>query len=731
MIVYLHTRPPKGLRDLERALQGFAIDNGATIADNDLVLALLDAPLAAVLVPEAGSILGLDVDLDRLLLARVELDLGKSLELLDGSVDARLLLGRDVDLNNLGTLDAARVGHGRLDGDEVAVLPDLQVAKGKRGVAETVTKGEQHGAVGGLVEAVADVDVLAVQGAGGLGPEVEEGRVVLQADGEGEGKLAAGVDVAKEHVGDGVARLVAAVPRLHDGGDIGVPGHLHGRARLHDDDRVIVGGGHSGDEVVHGGRELHVVAVVALGFPVGVEPAADDDLVRVPGQRRRLGDLLLGVDALASAHAQRALAERHALGRERRRRRAAVLELDVVLFALGQLVGALLLDGAGAEKGVTLALLGGVLLTITVDKKLARAADDDTKLPGAVLLGNEVALVVCVPRLGLELGVVVVDKEVVGLCKGELVCAHAVGIGRRLVEDAHRHAGLALGGLGGATQHGQHLVRVGTDGELGLLAELGLDAVEGCDGVEGQERGRAAAVHLRVGANATKQGCRLRGVLVRRLRAVLLDAGGGALVDELEHGAGTLVEDMLADLVGVDAELEEVATEARRAGHLEVETGVGGLGGGVGAVPIAHDHAVPAPLLPQHVVQQLGVLAAVGAVDAVVGRHEGGRVGVAHGDLEGQGVDLTEGALRQYALDGVATVLLVVAYKVLDGGLDAGALDATHDGGSAEPGQHRVLAQRLEPTAAERATLHVDGGAEDGVGALCLGVLTHLAAGLF
>ncbi|TLS29344.1 hypothetical protein PpBr36_01550 [Pyricularia pennisetigena] len=353
----------EGLGYFERALQGLVIDDGAAVADNDLVLALLDAPLVTVLVPETGGVLGLDVDLDRLLAAGVELDLGEALELLYWPIDARLLLGRDVDLNNLGALDAARVGHGRLDGDELAVLgmADLEVAKGKGGVAEAVTKGEEHGAVGGLVEAVADVDVLAVQGAGTLGAEIEEGRVVLAADGEGQGELAAGVDVAKEDVGDGVARLVAAVPRLQDGGDVAVPGHLDGRARLHDDDRVLVGGGHGGDEVVHGRGQLHVGAVVALGLPVGVEPAADDDLVRVPGQRRRLGDLLLGVDDLAPAHAQGALAQSHALGRDGRGRRAAVLELDVVLFALGQLVRALLLDCAGAEKGVTPALLGGVV----------------------------------------------------------------------------------------------------------------------------------------------------------------------------------------------------------------------------------------------------------------------------------------------------------------------------------------------------------------------------------
>lgn len=314
-----------------------------------------------MLVPEACGVLGLNVDLDRLLLAGVELNLGEALELLDGPVDARLLLGRDVDLNDLGTLDAARVGHGGLDGHELVVFADLQVAKGKRGVAQAVAKGVEHGAVGGLVEAVADVDVLAVQGAGALGAEVEEGRVVLQALGEGQGQLAAGVDVAKEHVGDSVARLVATVPRLHDGGDVVVPGHLDGRARLHDDDRVLVGSGHGGDEIVHGCRQPHVVAVVALGLPVGVEPAADDDLVRVLGQRRRLGDLLLGVDDLAAAYPQRALAQGHALDRQRRGRRAAVLELDVVLFALGELVGALLLDGAGAEEGVTPLLLACVV----------------------------------------------------------------------------------------------------------------------------------------------------------------------------------------------------------------------------------------------------------------------------------------------------------------------------------------------------------------------------------
>ena len=70
-------------------------------------------------------------------------------------------------------------------------------------------------------------------------------------------------------------------------------------------------------------------------------------------------------------------------------------------------------------------------------------------------------------------------------------------------------------------------------------------------------------------------------------------------------------------------------------------------GGAVRAEPVGHHHAVEPPLAPQQVGQQPGVLAAVPAVDAVVGRHDGPDAGAADGGLEGRQVELATGRVRR------------------------------------------------------------------------------------
>lgn len=53
-----------------------------------------------------------------------------------------------------------------------------------------MTKVKERCSLKFLIEAVPDVDVFAVKGTASLGAEVEECRIVLEATGEGQGKLA-------------------------------------------------------------------------------------------------------------------------------------------------------------------------------------------------------------------------------------------------------------------------------------------------------------------------------------------------------------------------------------------------------------------------------------------------------------------------------------------------------------------------------------------------------------
>ena len=110
----------------------------------------------------------------------------------------------------------------------------------------------------------------------------------------------------------------------------------------------------------------------------------------------------------------------------------------------------------------------------------------------------------------------------------------------------------------------------------------------------------------------------------------------------------------------------------------------------------------------QHRRQQPRVLAAEGAVDAVVRRHHRPDAAIAHGGLERAQVDLAQRPLVDVAADRVPLDLGVVGHEVLDAGRDAPALHAAHEGDREASGQRRVLAVGLEVPASERVADQVD-----------------------
>ena len=69
-------------------------------------------------------------------------------------------------------------------------------------------------------------------------------------------------------------------------------------------------------------------------------------------------------------------------------------------------------------------------------------------------------------------------------------------------------------------------------------------------------------------------------------------------------------------------------------GHLQVGARPDALHVVVGAAPVGHHKAVEAPLVPEDLLEQVPVLIGVGAVDAVVGRHDGLGVPLLHRDLK-------------------------------------------------------------------------------------------------
>ena len=108
----------------------------------------------------------------------------------------------------------------------------------------------------------------------------------------------------------------------------------------------------------------------------------------------------------------------------------------------------------------------------------------------------------------------------------------------------------------------------------------------------------------------------------------------------------------------------------------------------------------------------MGVLVGVGAVDQVVGRHDGLGLSLFDHHLKARQVDLPEGALVQDGIRGHAPQLLAVGRKVLGAGGNAVFLDAPNVGGSHFAGQIGVLREILKVPAAQGAALDVQAGAQ-------------------
>src|SRR5690606_4883106 len=114
----------------------------------------------------------------------------------------------------------------------------------------------------------------------------------------------------------------------------------------------------------------------------------------------------------------------------------------------------------------------------------------------------------------------------------------------------------------------------------------------------------------------------------------------------------------------------------------------------------------------QHLGEQPVVLGRVGAVDAVVGAHDGVRRAALDRALEGVQVDLAQRALVDLRRDAHAVGLLVVDRVVLERGAHALGLHAADERGRELPREHGVLGEVLEVAPAQRVALDVRTRAE-------------------
>ena len=163
-------------------------------------------------------------------------------------------------------------------------------------------------------------------------------------------------------------------------------------------------------------------------------------------------------------------------------------------------------------------------------------------------------------------------------------------------------------------------------------------------------------------------------------------------------------------------------------GHFEGGAVLHAEGVVIGAAPVGDDGPVEAPVLPQNVLQQVGILVGVGAVDEVVGGHDGLGLCLFHHDLEAGQIQLPQGALIEHRVAGHAAQLLTVDRKVFGAGRDAVFLDAAHIGGGHPAREDGVFREILEVTAAEGAALDIQAGTEQDSHFLCGGFLAQCLA---
>ena len=210
------------------------------------------------------------------------------------------------------------------------------------------------------------------------------------------------------------------------------------------------------------------------------------------------------------------------------------------------------------------------------------------------------------------------------------------------------------------------------------------------------------------------------------LRRTVNRHGRGALLGcQRQHAACRTVKQTLVNPAACKDAQNVVSAAAVAGRHLEVKPGFQRGNAVVDGIPVAHDHALKAPLPPEQVVEQPAALGGVPAVNAVVGFHDRLGLGSLNGNLKGTQICLVQRAGGNIGGNRKAAGLLVVDGKVLDAAAHAVLLHGADVRGGKAACKVRVFREVLEVSAAERRTLHVHAGAEDNGDTLCNGILRN------
>ena len=189
---------------------------------------------------------------------------------------------------------------------------------------------------------------------------------------------------------------------------------------------------------------------------------------------------------------------------------------------------------------------------------------------------------------------------------------------------------------------------------------------------------------------------------------------------QLFHGHGTVLD-------GCD---QLPCTVQTGSGHFQVGAGSDALHVIVGSAPVSYHHAVVFPVAPEDIDQKVSALIGIGAVDLVVGSHDGLYAAFFDSDLELGQIELAQSPFIHHSVDCHTALLLGVDREVFCTGAYALALhafDITRGDLACQIGVFGII---LEIAAAERTSLHIHAGAKKDLHVLYHGLLSQGPADL-
>ena len=207
------------------------------------------------------------------------------------------------------------------------------------------------------------------------------------------------------------------------------------------------------------------------------------------------------------------------------------------------------------------------------------------------------------------------------------------------------------------------------------------------------------------------------------LVAVLVSLEARSADDVLKDAAHVAVEVLHVEFAGIGI-VDDLMILAGTTWLEHVVAGVHLSCGILTTEPVGHDYALVAPVATQDGLDEVFALGGVGAIDLVVGGHDGPGVGLIDGDLEWLEIDLADGTGGDDSIVARTVGLLVVEGEMLHRGADTVGLYATHVGCRDLTGYEGILGVILEVAAIERIAMDVLGRSEEHVGA----ILEHFVA---